>query len=300
MPVNNDPIDLGQEELLDINIDIQANVLPPKHDLIIIVDADTLAYSACAVCEEMWLIENPDGDLEQSFTQDIDRATKHALEKMQLILDRVGGKPENVELHFTGGKSNFRYGLLAEAFPTDPDKHYKAKRADKKHPKGLYEVKTNLLNHFVGQFHYNCEADDYVVWRKKVLGDKAILAAVDKDVLKNIEGCHWNYYDNSRYNIPMQWVNVSEEEARFNQYMQAITGDRSDNVPGLDGIGPKKALRFICEGMDEEELWGGLKTAYMVHCTYGDPVEMAILNMRLVNMHQFDGEDIKLWEPPTE
>lgn len=305
------------EEMVEITIDRRGEVIPNKHDKKIIIDADTIAYSACSVCEnkveplgEEFMTEAelaelramPDWDEEEWCYRsiDIDEATSHAVGKIDLILENIGGKSENVELHFTGGKVSFRYELLREAFPKNTDMHYKAKRKNKKAPLGLAEVKAKLLELYPGDIHEAYEADDIVVKRKKDLGDEAILCYVDKDVGKNVPGRHWNYYDSQKHNISMGWEEFTEEDALFHQYLQVITGDKSDNVPGLKGIGEKKALKYIVPGMDADELWEGVLLAYNNHCNYGDPEEMAILNMRLVNMHQLnDDMEIKLWNPPS-
>lgn len=313
-----------EDEMITIDIDAAGNELPPKHDKIIVVDADTIAFAACSVCEfevealsEEFLSDNELIELrakkswiEETFTYrdiNIDEAILHAKGKMELILDRIGGKADNTELHFTSGR-NFRYGLLEEAFPDNNEMWYKANRGKRKPaPVGLSEVKEGLSKHFKSMYHTEVEADDYVVMRKKLLKDNCILCVVDKDIYKNTFDYgqpHWNYYEAPWLKSPikMRWIEMTEQEAIYNQYLQAITGDKSDNIPGLKGIGPAKAAKFIDEDMTEDELWVGLETAYLQHCKYvpedKSPTDMAILNMQLVNMHalQPDG-DIILYYP---
>jgi len=310
------------EDMIEIDIDAAGNTLPPKNDKIIVVDADTIAFAACSVCEfevevldeefhtkeEMEELRSKPSWNEETFTYrdiNVNEAVLHAKGKMDLILDRIGGKAENTELHFTSGK-NFRYDLLKDAFPDSPEMWYKANRGKRKPPPvGLVEVKEGLKDHFNSMYHMEVEADDFVVMRKKQLKENCILCIVDKDIYKNTYDYgqpHWNYYEAPwlKNPISMRWVEMTEEGAIFNQYLQAITGDSSDNIPGLKGIGPAKAKKFIEEGMSEEELWFGLETAYLQHCKYGDGTEMAILNMRLVNMHQLQEDGVvKLWQPQT-
>ena len=45
---------------------------------------------------------------------------------------------------------------------------------------------------------------------------------------------------------------VKEEEAIKNFYKQLLTGDRTDNIPGIKGIGDKKADKIL-DGLEEEE-----------------------------------------------
>ena len=58
-------------------------------------------------------------------------------------------------------------------------------------------------------------------------------------------------------------------------------------------------LRFV--GMSEEELWEGVVAAYNKHYKGDkDPIEVAILTMRLVNMHQLNEKgELVLWQPKT-
>lgn len=292
-------IDIMEEpgSFVEVGVDGKGKILPEKHNYKLIVDADTIAFSACVVCE--YEVEDLDTGT-TSWEIDLDNALSHAQAKIQVILDNTGGVVDNLELHFTGGKNSFRYDLLREAFPAKEEMHYKAKRVFKRSPVGLHALKEKLMQHYTGFMHYDFEADDVAVMLKKKYGPSAILCAVDKDVLGNVPGTHWNYYESLKHSIEMTWVNISKEEAMYNQHLQAITGDKSDNVPGLKGIGPSKAAKFIEVGMDETELWGGVLRAYMQHCDYGNPADMAILNMRLVNMHQLqENMEVVLWNPPV-
>ncbi len=305
-------------DIKPMELDDRGDKKEDKHDKVIIVDADTIVFAACSVCQHEVQVMGPDfmSDEEMAYARkqpywdeaemtymsiDPQDALRHSKDKLELILDKIGGKLENTRLHFTGGKDSFRYSLLKNAFPNDVEMHYKWKRTNKPRPVGLGEVK-GLMCEMEGTMSadiwYSFEADDIAVEEKMRYGDKAILVAVDKDVWKNTPGLHFNYYESELYNIEMKWVEVDADEARLHQYLQAITGDKSDNIPGLKGIGPAKALKFIELGMSESELWDGVVAAYTRHCKYGDPLDMAILNMQLVNMHQLDEDGvIQLWQP---
>lgn len=301
---------LEDMELVEIDIDQNGNVLPPKNDKLIVIDADTIAYQVCITFEEEYPIF-PWEDIEELkerysvdeenntyYDIDIESVTQYAIDKVKIILDSVGGKPENTELHFTGRRNSFRYDLLKEAFPDEASRQYKAKRKTKRSPSGLTAVKLEMLKFYKGEIHYEYESDDVVEMKKRVDPNNVILVALDKDVWANIPGKHWNYYENKRYGKKPHWVTISKDEANYNQYKQVITGDKSDNVPGLYGIGDKKAAKYIQIGMTEEELWDGVLEAYEDYCDYGDPEEMALLNMRLVNMRQLEENmKIRLWTP---
>ena len=292
----------GSIDIVDIDLDRRGNVATPKNDKIIIIDADTLVFGTCTQLEY---------EIFDEWELDIDAAFLHFKAKLDYILEQVGGKPENTELHFTGSPYSFRYSLLLEAFPHNPEKWYKARRTKKHKPAGLKELKELICEVQDREgwrkaiIHDKWEADDSVVLRKKEEGDNGIMCAVDHDLLENIPGRHFNYYESQMHQINMKWEEVTEEEATYAQYLHCIVGDKSDNVPGLTGIGSKKAAKFLEPGMTESEMWEAVLAAYNRHCDYGDPEEMALLNMRLVNVNQLhrkeNGEcQVILWEPMKE
>jgi hypothetical protein len=94
---------------VEIDLDKAGNVMPPKHDKHIVVDADTIAFASCIVCqyevdvlsfdflseEEIKEIRaKPTWDEENMSYTDINLkdAFEHSKGKIKLILDRIGGK----------------------------------------------------------------------------------------------------------------------------------------------------------------------------------------------------------------
>jgi len=277
-----DGIQGTDEELEDLDIGFGGEQLPEKNDKIALIDADTVAFTACLAAQE----ELADGE----FIIDDTEALKIAEEKIQRILDRTGCM--TAELHFTGGRENFRYAIFPE---------YKANRTKEgaaKAPVGLKECKANLMERYDSTMSLKWEADDMVVHLKAENPDKYIMCAIDKDVIKCLPGRHFNYYESRHFNKDMHFVEVAEGEARMWPYLQCILGDTSDNVPGVKGLGPKKALKFVNENMTHEELWEGVCRAWD---SKGLTEEAATLTMQLVNMHCLvkDGENFKidLWSP---
>ena len=294
-------------EVVDIELDIDGNVMPEKNDKIALIDADTLAFAACLNVEqeeevlpkEMYtemeweaIINDPqyttnEMGCEVIYTCDVDMAMVKAEEKLQRILDKTGCT--DCELHFTSGRNNFRYKVKDD---------YKANRLGKKAPAGLGALKIKMLEKYKGSISDEWEADDMVVYLKKKYPEKYILVALDKDVYNSLAGRHFNYYESQQYNIEMKWVEISEGTARMWPYLQCILGDKTDNIKGCKGIGPKKALKFINEDMTEEELWKGVVKAWE---SKGMTESEAMVTMNLVNMHllkEVDGKlKIELWSP---
>tara|TARA_R110000751_G_scaffold137248_2_gene240623 strand:- start:3065 stop:3796 length:732 start_codon:yes stop_codon:yes gene_type:complete len=83
------------------------------------------------------------------------------------------------------------------------------------------------------------EADDAVAYYK-TLDPTAQICAIDKDVLKQVPGTHYNYYHR-------KFVTTTEEEAHKWMWLQALMGDPGDNIKGIKGVGPAKAEKVLAE-----------------------------------------------------
>ena len=257
--------------------------LPDNKDKILLVDADTVAYSVAVMIEELVEeYEDDMGNLQQEYHLDLDLATEISVQKIQDMLESTGCKA--AELHFTGGRSESFRRLI---YPP-----YKEDRDGTRTPERLMDLKKKLCEEFPNsQIHTKWEADDYVVWAMKEYSYKYVLAAVDKDVLNSVPGKHWNYYANSKYKIQPKWVEVDEITSLKWPYIQTLTGDSTDNIPGLHRVGPKTAEKLLKGQEFHWEMWKIVVEEYEKR---GKTVDDALLTMRLVNMHQLEMVDNKL------
>ena len=130
--------------------------------------------------------------------------------------------------------------------------------------------------------------------------DKGVAVTIDKD-LRSVPGWHWNP---DKEEGP---VYVSEEEADRFFYTQWMTGDSTDNIPGLWRVGPKKAEKLLnnterCDwdasilNMYKEEKRPENKKIDM------DPEDFALAMARCVRIlrqdeYDRDKGDIILWNP---
>ena len=287
-------------EIADIELDIDGNIKPPVSGKIALIDADTLAYTACLSAEqkedllprEMYtdaeyteILANPNYDADSAaiWTINLDLAYSKAMEKLERIYDKTGCR--ECELHFTGGRDNFRYTV---------DATYKANRTGRS-PTGLQELKEKLLENFPGSLSTSYEADDIVIYKAKVEPEKYTMCAVDKDLLFSLPGKHFNYYESGLYNIKMKWMpECTEETAMKWPFMQAIIGDKVDNIQGIHGMGKVAAEKAFAGCQTALECWDALTQVYKEK---GKDIFDALKTIRLVHMHQFDGEKIVLWDP---
>ena len=274
---DNEPEALFQEEQTDKKLKIVVDndhLKPDTSEMTLLVDADTVAYATCSACEY--------GDDESGWFIDLPSALIVAQEKVALLLELSGCK--DVELHFTSGK-NFRY-LLTDT--------YKSNRSSTRYPEGLREMK-DLLE---GTINTDYEADDIVCMLKREYPDKYIVCAVDKDVLNGVPGIHFNYYNSLKYNINMKWLVTDEETSTQWPYLQCLMGDSADGITGIKGVGPAKAKKLLLGITDETIMWNTVKQAYT---DAGQEESEALLNMRLVHMHQLTKDkELHLWTPPME
>ena len=138
------------------------------------------------------------------------------------------------------GKGNFRY---------DVSEDYKGQRKLKEQeedPKPELTKRRKQLNNYaysLGHFASdNCEADDVVsIWAQEALdaGVNYVIAHIDKDI-DMVEGWHYNFTKKTLYFIDsdLGWLKMC---------LQMLTGDSTDNIQGIKGIGPKKAEKLLAD-----------------------------------------------------
>jgi DNA polymerase-1 len=141
---------------------------------------------------------------------------------------------------FLGGAENFRKGVYKVA-------PYKGNR---KPVDGHIQVaqemlRAVLLEEFDAQVKSPFEADDLVAYSAYKLrrqeNTTVIVSSPDKDLLQ-IPGEHLGT-KNSPDRV------VSEDEARYFMWLQMLTGDGTDNITGVPGIGPVKAKAILDESL---------------------------------------------------
>lgn len=154
-------------------------------------------------------------------------------------------------LHVTGadtyeiylsGEDNFRYTIFPE---------YKANRKDVVKPRWLQACREYLATEWKARFAHGCEADDLMGINQT---EDTIICSIDKDLLM-IPGKHYNFVRNEWYEVEY-FVGLK----RF--YEQLLKGDRSDGIPGVQGLGEKKAARMLEGCTTEQEMFDICRQAY--------------------------------------
>jgi DNA polymerase-1 len=199
---------------------------------------------------------------------------------------------DSCELWLGERGTNFRYKLSENL--KDLYKHNrKDSRKPDKHKEMLHYIKTKHKS----MSALDCEIDDVVVFKKQENPMHYVLCAIDKDVLYQSVGTHYNYGKDD-------WITVTENEAIYYAYLQTLTGDSTDGYKGCIGVGPVKAKKILGEpGVHgERTLWAKVLTAYRK--TKQSKLE-AYTTMRLAQMHQLKRNSegklrITLWTPPAK
>lgn len=202
-----------------------------KNSIIGIIDGDILIYRACHKA----LKENLD------VTSVFDDLYEDLIDQMACT---------KYSLHISG-TGNFRK-KLKQGFTK-----YKGKRKSK--PANYFFLRDYILKNYDVITAATYEADDTAsIEATKYLKNNQwfMLGTVDKD---------WIMIGGMMYNMQYQSLKVYTlaQGAEF-FHKQLITGDSVDNIPGIEGMGPKKAEKLL-KGKNLKEQFEAVIKAYKKH-----------------------------------
>lgn len=224
--------------------------------MIALLDGDIIAYRAAAISSDR---DQAIGNLHQTVAQ-----------------WQQGAGCDSCIVALTS-RPSFRYGLYPE---------YKAHRKDKPKPEWLGDCMQELERYTWLRIP-DTEGDDVIgiVSTRGQIGDHVIVT-VDKD-LRQIPGTHWHPDKGEQ-------VKITEDEADYLFHMQWLTGDSTDNIPGIPKVGPAKAARFL----DGVEFGNRTLRVLQVYRDHKLDPEYALTMGRLVRIlmaPEYDGERIRMW-----
>ena len=249
--------------------------------MLALIDADSLLYKVGFAIEEktMWNEFDVEAGLETDLDVTHDTSLTQCYSTFDTLVENIifATDAEGALLVFSGGK-NFRL-----SFPTS----YKENRKDSRKPLGYKELLQYAENTYDCIVTDGIEADDLVVYMKG-LDEDYVLCAIDKDILYQTIGTHYNYGKD-------EWITTKEFDAIWFAYYQTLTGDTSDGYKGCKGIGDKRARKILADCKTEKEMWDAVVETYE---SKGQTADEALWTMRLANMHQLNGDEIVLWNPP--
>lgn len=174
-----------------------------------ILDGDILCYRAA-----FWADQEGIDSLEERITHDVQAWTPVGVNKVFVGLS-------------CSRKDNYRRKFW------EP---YKAHRDVKRQTPECMDYALELIRNFPIVEIPHLEADD--IMGMGASSGKSIAVTIDKD-LRSVPGWHWNPI---KEQAP---VEVDEYTADLNFHKQWLTGDTTDNIPGIWRFGPAKAEKWL-------------------------------------------------------
>lgn len=274
--------------------------------MIALVDGDVLRYMIGFACQGTYYkvgdyefdakadakIYVQENNLDASLIiQGIAPESEHVvISTLETMLNRIKIDCQADDLQiYLSGKGNFREKIAVTT-------KYKGSRADSVKPYHYPTISKHLLEQHGAILVEGQEADDalgiaqftdHLMSSSKQDLD-TVICSIDKD-LRMIPGWHYNLTHN-------RIEYVSEEEALINFYKQLLTGDSTDDIIGLKGIGPAKAEKILGGCTTEAQLIHAVGMAYATAKDMEpDPEARLLENGRLLWIRRIPDE---LWEIP--
>lgn len=230
-----------------------------------LIDSDIVAFRCAAACKD-------------------DEPVEFALHSCKIHMDSF------VELFdrgleqrgFLTGPGNYRYDLAT----IQP---YKGNRKDIERPKYLQQCRDYLVYTWGAVVVEGKEADDALATLQYASKDKSTcICTIDKDILYGVPGWKYNF-------VKKEYFYTTLDEADHYFYRQVLTGDRSDNIRGVDGIGPAKADKILDGATTNRERYRRCKETFTQK--YGkDGTRQLHETANLVWIQRKEGE---MWQCPV-
>ena len=214
-------------------------------DHMVLVDADSIYFRIACVAKK-----------EKDIRKGIDN-TMNDIERQCLM-----GKM----LVAVKGKGNFRNDLYSK---------YKANRKplDEDVKKALNYGHNYMKEKYDAVQADGMEADDLVsIWANEARDSNLnyFVVGIDKDLLQ-IPGNHYNF-------TKREHRFVDDDEADLCLMLQCLTGDTSDNIPGIRGIGPKRAATLLAN-IPMGRRWSRVRAAWRANKAGSPELSRRLLTM---------------------
>jgi hypothetical protein len=236
-----------------------------------LIDGDIVVYSCGFASDKRE--KQPDGTVKI-----IQEPLEYALHTVKQLLNRCMERTASTDRQiFLTGKGNYRE-KVATIQP------YKGNRDPAAKPSWYTEIKEYLVKYHDAEIVHGKEADDAM---GSAQTEDTCICSIDKD-MNMIPGLHYNWKRDTLYN-------VEPDEAILFFYTQLLTGDRTDNIVGVPGVGPKRAGKIISTGLSEMELYERVRQVYVE--VYGGHADRYL--MENATLLWIQREPDQLWSPPN-
>ncbi len=183
---------------------------------IALIDADSMCYAAGSM--ETW---NEASTVLESYVRDCVSVPR--CDSYEMYVEPIQGG------------ANFRRHVAVS-------RPYKGNRAGRSKPHLWGDAKRCLIEEYGAHVVYYMESEDAVRIRANELGiPNVVMCCIDKDLYQQY-GAFYNFKTGQR-------SVVSPENARHKFWRQMVTGDSTDNIPGIPNAGPSafEAIAAECE-----------------------------------------------------
>lgn len=161
----------------------------------------------------------------------------HSLHNCRMLIENILERTQSSDYSiYLTGDNNFRHEVATI-------KGYKAHRDKDLKPAHYKEIRDYLINVWKADVVHGMEADDAMAIAQMeaydALDEYTVICTIDKD-LDQVPGWHFNWRKDDLYI-------VSRVDAIRYYAKQMLTGDATDNIMGVPGIGPKKAEKILSD-----------------------------------------------------
>lgn len=173
---------------------------------------------------DYWYVRHHIVEPEEYALQAVDTQLKGILND----LHKVTGRKHRPEIFLTNGRS-FR-AKVATIRP------YKGNRDERHQPVHKQAIIDYLINKYDAHVTTELEADDLLAMNGLTGG---VVCSIDKDLMQ-VPCRHYDWTNG-------QLMAISEDDGHYNLWAQILSGDSTDNIVGLPGIGNAKAYKILDE-----------------------------------------------------
>lgn len=163
----------------------------------------------------------------------------HALANVKSVMSTIMDKTSKRHIGFLSNGKCYRSDLATML-------EYKGNRKEEDKPLYYNEVREYLTKHYNTHVVSSVEADDALAIMQTDLKEDTVIVSIDKDLLQ-VPGKHYNWVQDDRTLI-LPGVGYHK------LFMQVLSGDATDNIPGIRGIGTATARKLLRETPDIPEL----------------------------------------------
>ena len=209
---------------------------------------------------------------------------ENAIFLAKTVLDKIGTRfPDySLSLFLSPSVGNFRERIAVTH-------KYKGNRDMAHRPTHMKALQEYLVKEWGAVYAVGQEADDELGIGATDDPD-SIICSYDKD-LRQVPGKHYDWVREVEFN-------VSKKEGSRAFYSQVLSGDTTDNIHGLRGVGPVTASKMLADCSSSRDCWEVVLNAYRDQESEDRGFSgeaRALENARLCWVRRKKDE---IWEPP--